>query len=50
MKPPKQQGRGVFVPRVVSIGTQDFEKLIVHDCFYIDKTLFIKEWWKAGMR
>lgn len=47
MKPPKQQGRGVFVPRVVSIGTQDFEKLIIHDCFYIDKTLFIKEWWES---
>ncbi len=33
--------------RVVSIGTQDFESLIINDCFYVDKTLFIKEWWES---
>ena len=32
--------------RVVSVGTQNFEKLISNNCFYIDKTLFIKEWWE----
>ena len=32
--------------RTVSIGTQDYEKLIVNNSFYIDKTLFIKEWWE----
>lgn len=32
--------------RTVSIGTQDFEKLITDECFYVDKTMFIKEWWE----
>ncbi len=32
--------------RVVSIGAQDFDQLISNDCFYVDKTLFIKEWWE----
>ena len=31
--------------KTVSIGKQDFEKVIREDCFYIDKTGFIKEWW-----
>ncbi|MBU5477881.1 ATP-binding protein [Eubacterium sp. MSJ-13] len=31
--------------RTVSIGNQDFEKMIQRNCFYIDKTSFIKEWW-----
>ena len=31
--------------RTISIGNQDFEKMIQRDCFYIDKTSFIKEWW-----
>ena len=33
--------------RTVSIGTQDFEQLITEECFYIDKTDFIKEWWES---
>lgn len=33
--------------RTVSIGTQDFEQLIVNNCFYIDKTDFIREWWES---
>lgn len=33
--------------RVVSIGAQDFEALITNNCFYVDKTLFIKEWWES---
>lgn len=32
--------------RTVSIGAQDFEKLITEGCFYVDKTNFIKEWWE----
>ena len=32
----------------ITIGTQDFEKLQTENCFYIDKTEFIKEWWEAG--
>ncbi len=30
--------------RTVAIGVQDFEKLVANDRFYVDKTLFIKEW------
>ncbi|WP_285825553.1 AAA family ATPase [Schaedlerella arabinosiphila] len=34
------------MPRTVGIGHQDFEKLIRKNNFYIDKTMFIKEWWE----
>lgn len=34
------------MPRTVSIGRQDFEKLIEKQNFYVDKTMFIKEWWE----
>lgn len=30
----------------VAIGIQDFEKLREKECFYIDKTSFIQEWWE----
>ncbi len=33
--------------RTVSIGAQDFGALISNHCFYVDKTLFIKEWWES---
>ena len=32
--------------RTVGIGIQSFEKIIEDNCFYIDKTHFIKEWWE----
>lgn len=32
--------------RTVGIGHQDFEKLIRKNNFYVDKTMFIKEWWE----
>ena len=32
--------------KVIGIGHQDFETIIQNDCFYIDKTGFIKEWWE----
>ena len=32
----------------VSIGIQDFESIRKNNCFYIDKTNFIKEWWDCG--
>ena len=32
----------------VGIGIQDFLKLRENHNFYIDKTLFIKEWWECG--
>ncbi len=33
--------------RVVSIGIQDYEKIIKTNSFYVDKTSFIKEWWDS---
>ena len=30
----------------ISIGMQDFGKLIRSGAFYVDKTSFIKEWWE----
>ena len=35
------------MPRTVAIGKQSFENLIESNCFYIDKTFFIKEWWES---
>lgn len=32
--------------RTVGIGHQNFEQLITNNNFYVDKTLFIKEWWE----
>lgn len=34
--------------KTVGIGHQNFEQLIQADCFYIDKTDFIREWWENG--
>lgn len=34
--------------RTVAIGIQDFGELIEKNYFYIDKTMFIKEWWESG--
>ena len=34
------------MPRTIAIGYQNFEQLIQNNCFYIDKTKFIKEWWE----
>lgn len=33
--------------RTISIGRQDYETLRMKNNFYVDKTYFIKEWWKA---
>ncbi|MBO5598608.1 MAG: AAA family ATPase [Oribacterium sp.] len=32
--------------KVISIGAQYFSDLREKDCFYVDKTYFIKEWWE----
>ena len=32
--------------RVIGIGHQDFGQLIQANCFYIDKTEFIRQWWE----
>ena len=34
--------------REISIGNQDFKTIIENNYFYMDKTLFIKEWWESG--
>ena len=31
---------------IISLGNQDFEAIRKMEAFYIDKTLFIKEWWE----
>ena len=33
--------------RTVGIGLQNFRKIREQNLFYIDKTMFIKEWWEA---
>ncbi len=33
--------------RTVGIGIQDFAKMITNECFYVDKTDFIREWWES---
>ena len=33
--------------RTVAIGIQDFENVIKENCFYVDKTDFISEWWDS---
>lgn len=34
--------------RTVGIGIQDFGKIVETNCFYVDKTDFIREWWDGG--
>jgi len=34
--------------RTVALGIQDFSELIEKNCFYVDKTAFIKEWWESN--
>ena len=33
--------------RTVGIGIQSFEEIRKNNCFYVDKTSFIKEWWES---
>lgn len=32
--------------RTVAIGYQSYQELVEKNAFYVDKTLFIKEWWE----
>ena len=32
--------------RKIGIGKQDFEKIVARNNFYVDKTMFIREWWE----
>ena len=33
--------------RTVGIGIQNYNEIIENNCFYIDKTDFIREWWES---
>lgn len=33
--------------RTIGIELQNFEKIISNNCFYVDKTDFIREWWES---
>lgn len=33
--------------RTIGIGIQDFESIIEENCFYVDKTKFIEQWWES---
>ncbi|MBQ7457111.1 MAG: AAA family ATPase [Desulfovibrio sp.] len=33
--------------RILATGKQSFEKLRTYNCFYVDKTKFIREWWNT---
>ncbi|MCM1498684.1 MAG: AAA family ATPase, partial [Clostridium sp.] len=33
--------------RTVGIGIQDFQYMVQNNCFYVDKTDFIREWWES---
>lgn len=33
--------------RNVAIGIQNYNEIIENNCFYVDKTSFIKEWWES---
>lgn len=40
------EGERIFM-HTVGIGKQNYESLIMSDCFYVDKTYFIKQWWES---
>ena len=37
----------VCMQKVIGIGKQSFQDIIESNCFYIDKTNLIKEWWES---
>ena len=37
----------MILGRTIGIGIQDFEDIRRKNCFYVDKTSFIKEWWES---
>lgn len=36
----------MLMTQVTGIGYQDFEAIREQNCFYIDKTSFLQEWWE----
>ena len=46
----KQTGRfrkETVMGRTAAIGIQNYNEIIENNCFYVDKTRFIKEWWES---
>ncbi len=43
----KKQGGGKMA-RTAAIGIQSYCDIIEKNCFYVDKTDFIREWWESG--
>lgn len=43
----EKEGKWIYMGRTVAIGIQDFRDVIQNDCFYVDKTDFIREWWES---
>lgn len=43
---PRSGSAEVSMARTVGIGNQSYADLIENNAFYVDKTLFIKEWWE----
>ncbi len=40
-------GNTIITGNDISIGNQRFDNIRENDCFYVDKTTFIKEWWNS---
>lgn len=34
--------------RRIFIGLSEFDRICRGDCFYVDKTAFLADWWKQG--
>ena len=43
----EQKARGNIMHPVISIGKQNFASLRENNCFYIDKSDLIREWWES---
>ncbi len=39
-------GRYITMIRQITIGNQSFECIVSNNLFYVDKTMFIRDWWK----
>ena len=42
------QSREASMGRTVGIGWQDYATVIENNCFYVDKTDFIRQWWREN--
>ncbi len=42
-----RQAKGARMARTIDTGAQGFEELRTSEAFYVDKTAFIREWWRT---